>query len=482
MLRLLACALLFACQPAEPPTRGYTPAGSTAADPGAPTAAAKPLQVAAPAKPVKLALPKASGGSVSLEVLPHYELLSAQAVELNMLVRLIGSGEAPKERPPLDLAIVLDRSGSMSGEKIRSVKQAALQLLDRLTPADRVSLVSYSSDVTNHTTLLPVDERGKAVLRKQLLGLNSGGMTALGPALVRALDDLEKGDRSGRRMGHVLLMSDGIANVGETRPDVLGARAAQAFTRGVSLSTLGVGLDYNEDLMTKLADQGGGRYHFIKDGAAVAGVLSDELTGLVATVARGMELQLKAAPGTKVLQVHGYPVVQDGHLSKIRIGALGAKQKRELIIKVSLDGPTPPEFNIGGLALSFEDVAADGRPTRIDLPVSFGVTADAAAAKASERQDVAVRVAEVESAARLEVAAREAGSGNFDAADGALQIAIDDLKKKARRMKKPSPKMNKQIAEMEEAKAEVKQARSGGAALKTYTKKYKARAYKSKKR
>jgi Ca-activated chloride channel family protein len=195
----------------------------------------------------------------------------------------------------------------MSGEKIRDVKAAALELVDTLEATDRVTLISYSSGVSRLTTNLPANETGKATLRNHILRLGSGGSTALGPALFDAFAALTSTTSSTEsRMSHVILMSDGLANVGEQRPDMIGARAAAAFRQGVSVSTMGVGLDYNEDLMTKVADQGGGRYHFIKESNAIAGILSDELKGLVATVARNVVLKFESPIGARVLKVFGY--------------------------------------------------------------------------------------------------------------------------------------------------------------------------------
>lgn len=485
-LTLLASTLaLTACQPSEAPAE--QPA-STAEAPAAEALVAKavatdPAAAAGPAarpQPIQLATPPKPAGSVGVTVLPQFDRVTADGLrELNLLVRLEGLGEVNGPRPPVDLALVIDRSGSMSGDKIRDVKTASLQLLDSLQPADTVTLISYSSDVRRHTTRLPVGE-GREVLRNHLLGIESGGGTALGPAIIRALDDLEAGLRDDGRLTHVLLLSDGLANEGEQRPEVLGARAAQSFTKGISVSTLGVGLDYNEDLMTKLADQGGGRYHFIKDADAIAGILDDEMKGLVATVARGMELELAPSPGTGVSKVFGYPTTRDGARTAARIGSIGAGQIREVVVRLTLPALTPPSVALGTLSVGYRDITADNMNRRADVPLSIGLAASAAEMNETERAEVTVRVAEVEAAERLEVAARAADRGDFAGARGGLQIAIDDLRRKAE--KTPSPKLDKQILELEEARDEVQQARSSASKRKAYTKKYKSKAYGTKKR
>lgn len=479
-LTLIATAFaLTACQASEAPAdqTGEQIAKAVASDPAP---AASPEAPARPAEPVKIATPPPPVGSVGVTVLPQFDRVTAEGLrELNLLVRMEGLGEVTGPRPPVDLALIIDRSGSMSGDKIRDVKTASLKLLDTLQPADTVTLISYSSDVRRHTTRLTVAE-GREMLRNHLLGIESGGGTALGPALMQALDDLEAGLKDDGRLTHALLLSDGLANEGEQRPDVLGARAAKAFTRGISVSTLGVGLDYNEDLMTKLADQGGGRYHFIKDAEAIAGILDDEMKGLVATVARSMQLDLTPTPGTGVAKVFGYPTVRDGVRTTARIGSIGAKQTREVIVRLALPALTTPKVALGTLSVGYSDITADSMPRRVDVPLFVELATDATVMQKSERPEVTVRVAEVEAAERLEVAARAADRGDFAGARGGLQLAIDDLKQKAE--KRPSPKLNAQIAELEEARDEVDEARTSVSSRKAYTKKYKSKAYGTKKR
>lgn len=478
LLPLLALALA-ACQPTtEPAPEPAEPAPAPAETPAEPTAAEPP---AAPARPPQIAAPAPPAGSIAVTVTPRFDRITAEGTrELDLLVRLEGRGEVAGPRPPLDLALVIDRSGSMSGDKIRDVKTAALRLLDDLQPADTVTLISYSDDVQRHTTRLPVEGQGREILRNHLLGLESGGSTALGPALMQALDDLETGKADDARLTHAMLLSDGLANVGEQRPDVLGARAAQAFTKGISVSTLGVGLDYNEDLMTRLADQGGGRYHFIKDADAIAGILGDEMKGLVATVARSIELDIAPVAGAGVAKVFGYPTAREGDRVGVRIGSVGAGQTREVVLRLALPALAPPRVDLGALAVRYVDLPADAAARRVELPLAVDVTTDPAQMQASEHVDVTVRVAEVEAAERLEVAARAADRGDFQGATGSLQMAIDDLEQKAQ--KTPSPKLRKQIDELEEARKEVQQARSSAAGRKEYSKKYKAKAYSTRKR
>lgn len=476
---LVACLALTlastaSCQRVEPTGQPEARSGHAPAAPE-PGAAARLAVEPTPAEPAAHAQ-----GSMRVEVVPQYQQVLAGTRELNLLVRLVGTGAAPENRPGLDLGVVIDRSGSMRGDKIRDVKSAALGLLDGLRESDTVTLISYSDGVEMHGVRTPMNEAGRASLRAALLGLDADGGTALGPGMIQALGVLESAPRDDLRLSHVLLFSDGLANVGEQHPEVLGARAAQAFSGGVSVSTLGVGLDYNEDLMTRLADQGGGRYHFIRNSEAVAGILDDEMKGLVATVARGIDMSVATAPGVEVGAIFGYPTAQDGKALHARVGSLGAGQTREIVMRVRLPEIVPPRVSLGTLRVVFLDVTAGGAQRQIDVPLDAAVTTDAAVARASEQRDVTVRVAEVQSAETLELAARAADRGDFAAASGSLQRQIADLRTAAAAA--PSPKLSAQIVELEEAQAEMVGAQRSAEGRKDYTKKLKASAYKNRKK
>jgi Ca-activated chloride channel family protein len=481
-LACLALAITWtaSCQRADsagqPEATGRTPGpeNTIAAAPATPEPGAA-ARIAVDPTAVKPATHGA--GSMRVEVVPQYQQVLAGTRELNLLVRLVGTGEMPDKRPGLDLAVVIDRSGSMRGDKMRDVKSAALGLIDGLRDGDTATLISYSDDVTMHSVRLPVNEAGRASLRTALLGLEADGGTALGPGLMQALGVIESAPRDDMRLAHVLLFSDGLANVGEQRPEVLGARSAQAFSGGVSVSTLGVGVDYNEDLMTRLADQGGGRYHFIRNSEAIAGILDDEMKGLVATVARGIDMSVATAPGVEVGAIFGYPTSQDGKALHARVGSLGASQTREIVMSVRLPEIVPPRVSLGTLRVVFLDVAAGGAQRQIDVPLDAAVTADAAVARASEQRDVTVRVAEVQSAATLELAARAADRGDFAAANGSLDVQISNLQQQAAAA--PSPKLSAQIVELEEAKAEMTEAQQSDEGRKGYSKKLKASAYRN---
>ncbi|MFM7200762.1 MAG: VWA domain-containing protein [Myxococcota bacterium] len=419
-------------------------------------------------------------GPVRLESLAQYNPIPQGAqTTLNLLVRLGAEGQPSTERPNLDLAIVLDRSGSMAGAKLQDAKQAGLELIKRLTPQDKVTLITYDDSVMVNTARLAVDAAGYDTLRSALLAVTEGGSTALGPALMKSLDLLEPANRPEKDIAHVVLLSDGLANVGEQRPDVLGLRAAQGFSRGVSVSTLGVGLDYNEDLMTRLADQGGGRYHFIKDSAAVTSVLSEELAGLSSTVSREIVLTLTPSPAVTGVTAFGYPSeVKDG-VTHVRVGSLRAGQSQELVLRLQVAATQAGPLSLGSLGLSYKNVPAGGVLVTGQQAVAVNVSADDAQVRAAERTEVTVRVAEVEAAELLDQAARQVEQRNYDNARQLLNTNIEQIRSKARATN--SKKLEEQANELERTLKDVDMAEQDEKSQKSFTKSQKARSYQMKK-
>lgn len=448
---------------------------------------------------------RAHDGPVHLEFITQYGYVhvaedAGQPFEMPAIIRLSADDEAGQgPRPGLDLAIVLDRSGSMGGDKLRFAKQAGLDLVNRLDDQDRVTLISYDDTVTPLSNLQRVDDDGIEVLRRQLLDIQTGGTTALGPALFMGLQRLAAPEPFGPqtrtearhdRLRHVILLSDGIANVGETRPEVIGGRVAEHFGGGVSVSTLGMGLDYNEDLMTRIADEGGGRYHFIEDAESIPAMLGDELAGLTATVASEVDSVFATLPGTDVTEVYGYTQTVAGSDTTIRVGFLGAGQSREIVVNLRLDpeqmrGWAPGErVELGEVEVHYRLVTGateDGpAPMRsLAVPATVLVAQDAAQARASERTEVTVRAAEVAAARHIQAASVAVDQGDFAEAQRLLESASTDFEalRDEAESEEVRDMLDSQLSDLEEAASSIEDARSSAAERKKYSKKYKASSY-----
>lgn len=203
-------------------------------------------------------------------------------------------------RTPLNVALVLDRSGSMGGPKLEQAKEAACRALELMAPEDRVSVVAFDDEVD---VLVPSTRAAdRAGITARIRALGPGGSTALCAGWEAGRDQV-RAHLDARCLNRVILLSDGEANVGETNADVIATRVNGAERGGVSTSTLGLGDHYNEDLMEALARSGDGNYWHVDGEAELQPLVAAELQGLLALAGRKASLGIRSAVGVEVIDV-----------------------------------------------------------------------------------------------------------------------------------------------------------------------------------
>ena len=196
----------------------------------------------------------------SIQLIPLRAAVSTEREStLDVLVRIIApTVDRPTTRPSLNLSLVIDRSGSMDGDKIAFARQAAAFAVEQLLPQDRVSVVIFDDEVQTLVPSTLVENR--QMILEAIRRIQAGGSTALHEAWRQGgLQVSHHLDRE--HLNRVILLSDGLANVGETNPDVIATDVHKLAGLGVSTTTMGVGDDYNEDLMAAMAKSGDGNYY-----------------------------------------------------------------------------------------------------------------------------------------------------------------------------------------------------------------------------
>ncbi|MFP4310099.1 MAG: vWA domain-containing protein [Desulfococcaceae bacterium] len=306
-------------------------------------------------------------GSVSMAL-----TLAAEAVESDK--------HAPAQS--VDLVIVLDRSGSMAGPKMDNALAAIRGLLDRLGPSDRFALVSYASRVRRDTALLPVTPANRKRLRATLDRIRPGGGTNLGGGLRMGIDSLRSAETATNGLSRVVLVSDGLANEGIVDPEALGRMAANATESRLSVSTVGVGADFNERLMTALADRGTGAYYFLDRPEAFAAVFESAFREARQAVASGLEIRVPMRDGLRLTHAAGYPIEYRDGSAIFRPGDLLAGQERHLFLTFQVPTGSEREFNIKDVEARFLQA---NEPVALRLPDAFTIAcvADPNAAVAS---------------------------------------------------------------------------------------------------
>jgi Ca-activated chloride channel family protein len=274
-------------------------------------------------------------------------------VRIELLMGAHAQAPTAVERVPTDLVVILDRSGSMAGEKIEHARAAIRQLISQLTPDDRFALVTYANSARSDVALGAADGReGVAAWLRAVESIQPNGGTNMSAGLDAAAELVAQCEASGR-MPRVILISDGLANQGDASHEGLVRRASRAARGGYLLSTVGVGEDFNEYLMTALADAGTGNYYYLQRAFDLASVFAEEFETARTTVASALAVHIEPAEGVRVLDAAGYPLEQGSGRITFRPGALFAGQERRVWVTLQVPSGELGDVPLGRFSLEY---------------------------------------------------------------------------------------------------------------------------------
>ncbi len=388
-------------------------------------------------------------------------------------------------RDPVNLAFVLDRSGSMSGQKIDLAKRAIETAVDRLLPTDRFAIVCYDDriDVVVEGTTASREAKANAIDR--LRSIDARGSTDLGGGWLRGAEQVAlaiagggtiEGGRStagdvrpraaendaNRHINRVLLLTDGLANVGIVDHAELARHAQELRARGVTTTTFGVGEDFDEGLLQSMADAGGGHFYFIANAAQIQDHIATEVGELLQVVARETVLEITAPETLEVSTLSPYAIERRGARHHVLLGDLVAEQRLEVVLRVKFGyGPVGQEvgllvgtsdresvLNLAGaspIGVGWEyadDHTNDTQPRdrSVDRAVArlFAARARQGAVKLNRLGDFGEAKLELR-----EVARRIAG---YAGSDGELRGLVAELRAEEDRFSAPMPEMTRKVA------------------------------------
>lgn len=262
--------------------------------------------------------------------------------------------EDSNERTPANIAIVLDKSGSMQGEKLRNAKKAARMAVDLLNDNDILSIVSYDSTVN---VLVPATKvSDKRAIHRAIDRMGSSGRTALFAGVSKGAAEVKKFlDKD--RVNRVILMSDGQANVGPSSPTELGDLGASLSKDGITVTTIGLGTGYNEDLMANLAGFSDGNHAFVKDAEDLAKVFKYEFGDVLSVVAQDVEIIIRLKNGVRPIRILGRDGSILGQTVRTSMNQLYSEQEKFVLIEVEIPaGKANQKVGLADVSVNYQNM------------------------------------------------------------------------------------------------------------------------------
>ncbi len=379
--------------------------------------------------------------SITLDARLAQPVMKDGVVTKNYLRVALGGCRPPPQstRNPVNVAIVIDRSGSMQGLRIAQAREAAIMAVYRLNAEDTASVVVFDQRVDVLVPAQRVADHG--YFRNRIQQVNAGGSTAIYDGVMKGRDEVLK-FRDARRLNRVVLLSDGQANVGPSRPEEFSRLGAALLAQGISVSTIGLGLGYNEDLMLQLARSSDGNHAFASEPADLVNIFNREFNDVLASCAQTVSIDIELRPGVRPLKALSRDGTIEGSKAQFRLNQVYASTEHYVLLEVEVDpsvavaGAAEQELGAvkvaytagqGGAQLTLA-AAIRGRFTASDAEVKAG--ADAKVAEAVLEQVVLERN-------RLAVTLRD--QGRYEEAQGLLKQNAQQIKSYTATAKSPSP-------------------------------------------
>ncbi len=330
-------------------------------------------------------------GSIALS---HRRVLSGSTQDVYAQVRVAADrSDVAQARAPLALAVVLDTSGSMEGEKIEQAKDSVIKLVTEMRDEDEIAVVRYSDEATVVQRLARLREV-RTTLIARIRAISAGGGTAIPSGLSAGIAALAQS--GSRRVQRIVLVSDGLDS---TRPTAE-ALARASFDKGITISSLGVGLDFDEAYMSSLARAGHGNFGFVKDASALASFLRRELDEAAATSVENAVVHLQLPQGLRFESASGADarLIGDGTL-ELKFGSLFAGDERRALVHLRAQISDASSAALSGDAnwtrvsggderarFSAISLQSTSDPTSVEASIDRAVMADAVSVIASARE------------------------------------------------------------------------------------------------
>ncbi len=370
----------------------------------------------------------AQKGNVEFEwKLGNPYLLKGGSGDVFLDLRVSGRPLKNAARKPLNLVLVIDRSGSMGSEnKLEQVKNAAAAIVSQMSSTDRLAVVIYDDTIQTLIPSSPVEN--KDYLRERIYELSPGGSTNLCGGMIQGFEEVRRNIRK-NYLNRMILLSDGLANIGITEPEQITAQARNIRANSISVSTMGVGVDYNENLMANIADYSGGNYYYIGNDINMATVFEREWNLMQKVIATNARAEFRLAHGVDIVDVAGFKWEKAGSKVTIEIPDIYSGETRRILVQLRGNANAVRTINLADATFRCTDISS-GSPAvfATDFHPSINVIEDERIVQANFDQEVNAKAASVTASKKMEEAYRLYEDGKADKAYEAAARANDELK------------------------------------------------------
>ncbi|OZM56939.1 hypothetical protein CIB95_09215 [Lottiidibacillus patelloidae] len=291
----------------------------------------------------------------------------------HLLVELKGNATKQVERSPINLAIVLDRSGSMTGNPLHYCKEAVKFVVSQLTDKDLLTVVVFDNEV--ETVFGPENVTHKDLLKHKIDQISTRGLTNLSGGLIQGCQHVLK-QKEKDYVNRVIVLSDGQANRGVTDFNQLMMITDEYQSAGVTISTIGVSEHFDEEVMEGISEHGKGNFYFIDEVEGIPAIFAEELEGLLSVIAQNVTLAINPKDGVEVHKVFGYEPKQEEEGLKLNLGDMYANEVKSILVAYGIQAKPEGIHDIFDLQWSFVDITDGVKECKCKANVPIHYTTD----------------------------------------------------------------------------------------------------------
>ncbi|MFA5073954.1 MAG: VWA domain-containing protein [Nitrospirota bacterium] len=343
-------------------------------------------------------------------------------VNLRAARKSLGNGR------PANLALILDRSGSMDGEKIEHLKEAAEYVIDQLTDADYLSLVIFDDQV--ETLFSGLIAQNRDLVKNQLRNVIARGGTQISDALKAGMQEIQKG-YARDRVNRMLIITDGQTWDDEQACFTL---AEEASKQGIAITTIGIGTDWNEKLLLEMAEKSNGNSHWIQNPVSILEAFQEEVEGMQSVAAVNVKLTARMNDAVKPVKVYtAVPLISDistqavkGNTIVCNLGSLDGKKGQTILLESRITAKKEGQFRFGEVEIMYDMPSESISKETVPVELFLSCTKDNNAAEKVNAE--VMNLVEKIHAFKLQTRGfTEAEAGNLVAATQKLQSAATVL-------------------------------------------------------